>query len=59
MRNNNIDSIRIKNVDDIDYVAAIRRLAGQKLSREDVAECGRFDALCDEIEEGKKNLAKK
>ena len=46
---NNLDSIRIKNVDDIDYVAAIRRMAGKELSKKDKEECKRFDQLCDEI----------
>ena len=50
-----MDGIKLKGVDDIYYIAAIRRLAGKELSEKDMEECKKFDQLCDEVADGKKN----
>lgn len=52
---NKMDGIKLKGVDDIDYIAAIRRLAGKELSEKDKEECKKFDQLCDKIVDGKKS----
>ena len=50
-----INGIKLKVVDDIDYIAAIRRMAGKELSEKDMEECKKFDQLCDEVADGKKS----
>ena len=50
-----MDGIKLKGVDDIDYIAAIRRMAGKELSEKDMEECKKFDHLCDEIADDKKS----
>lgn len=50
-----INGIKLKGVDDIDYIAAIRRMAGKELSEKDMEECKKFDQLCDEVADGKKS----
>lgn len=50
-----MDGIKLKGIDDIDYIAAIRRMAGKELSEKDKEECEKFDHLCDEIADNKKN----
>jgi len=52
---NKMDGIKLKGVDDIDYIAAIRRMAGKELSEKDMEECKKFDQLCDEVADGKKS----
>ena len=50
-----INGIKLKGIDDIDYIAAIRRLAGKELSEKDKEDCKKFDQLCDEVADGKKS----